>query len=159
MIAPKLDFSLKSLEACVADYLAGPTSEPFDLSVVPKAAVEQLAAAKAAAAAAASAVPGLPSAPEPNKGEAYAALLSTVPQLAALGPLFKSSEPLQLTEEETEYSINVVKHVFESHLVLQFNCTNTVVEQLLQDVTVEVDLADAVCGGVGVGVLGCGRYG
>lgn len=144
MIAPRLDFSLKSLEACVADYLAGPTNEPFDLSVVPKAAVEQLAAARAAAAAATAAVPGLPSTPEPHKGEAYAALLSTVPQLAALGTLFKSSEPVQLTEEETEYNINVVKHVFESHLVLQFNCTNTVVEQLLQEVTVEVDLADAV---------------
>lgn len=152
MIAPRLDASLRSLEGCIAHYLEGPTEEPFDMEVVPKAAVEQLAAAKAAAAAAAAqgAMPGLQAAPEPVKGEAYAALLETVPQLAALGSVFKSSEPVQLTEEDTEYSINVVKHVYESHVVLQFNCTNTVAEQLLQDVIVEVDLADAVRCCVGV---------
>ncbi len=40
-------------------------------------------------------------------------------QLANLGDVFKSTEPLRLTEEDTEYSIFCVKHVFESHLVLQ----------------------------------------
>lgn len=38
--------------------------------------------------------------------------------------------PLQLTEEETEYKVVCVRHVLDSHLVLQFNCTNTVKEQV-----------------------------
>jgi len=67
-----------------------------------------------------------------------------VPQFAEYGQLFKSSEPVQLTEEETEYNIVVIKHVFRDHTVLQFQCTNTVQEQVLEDVSVSVDLSDAV---------------
>lgn len=37
-----------------------------------------------------------------------------------------------------------VRHVLEGHVVFQFNCTNTVREQVLEDVSVTVDLADAV---------------
>ena len=67
-----------------------------------------------------------------------------VPQFAEYGRLFKSSEPVQLTEEETEYNIVVIKHVFPNHTVLQFQCTNTVQEQVLEDVSVSVDLSEAV---------------
>ena len=51
---------------------------------------------------------------------------------------------VQLTEEETEYSVVAVKHVFEAAIALQFTCSNTVAEQILEDVTVAVDLAEAV---------------
>jgi coatomer protein complex subunit gamma len=37
-----------------------------------------------------------------------------------------------------------VKHVFAEHLVLQFDCTNTIAEQRLENVSVMLDLADAV---------------
>ena len=74
----------------------------------------------------------------------YAGVLAGVPQLAALGAPFLSSEAQMLTEEETEYSVSLVKHVFEAHLVLQFNCTNTVAEQVLEDVFVALDLGEAV---------------
>ena len=33
--------------------------------------------------------------------------MKAVPQLASLGPIFKSANPVQLTEEETEYNIKV----------------------------------------------------
>lgn len=71
-------------------------------------------------------------------------MVRAVPQFAHLGPLFKSAEPLLLTEEETEYNISVVVHVFEAHVLLQFNCSNTVQEQVLENVSVNVDLAEAV---------------
>lgn len=64
--------------------------------------------------------------------------------MAGFGAPLKSSEPLQLTEEETEYAVTVVKHVFDAHVVLQYNCTNTVQEQVLEGVSVTVDLAEAV---------------
>lgn len=48
--------------------------------------------------------------------------------------LFQSSAPVELTEAETEYSVNVVKHIFDGHVVLQYNCTNTIPEQLLEQV-------------------------
>ena len=74
----------------------------------------------------------------------FASAMSRVPVLAGLGTPFKSSDPVQLTEEETEYSIQAVKHMFPSHLLLQFDCTNTVPEQVLRNVSVVVDLAEAV---------------
>ncbi|KAF5841268.1 hypothetical protein DUNSADRAFT_13722 [Dunaliella salina] len=50
-------------------------------------------------------------------------------QLASLGNVFKSTPPVRLTEEDTEYNIFCVKHIFEEHVVFQFDCTNTISEQ------------------------------
>ena len=63
--------------------------------------------------------------------------LAGVPELArlGLGPLFRSSQPVELTESETEYTVAVIKHVFPAHLVLQFDCTNTLADQLLEQVS------------------------
>lgn len=47
----------------------------------------------------------------------------------------QSSKPVQLTEEETEYAVNVVKHTYPAHFVFQFNATNTIQEQLLENVS------------------------
>jgi hypothetical protein len=41
---------------------------------------------------------------------------------------------VELTEAETEYAVNVVKHIFDRHVVFQYNCTNTIPEQLLENV-------------------------
>ena len=46
----------------------------------------------------------------------------------------QSSAPVELTEAETEYAVNVVKHIFDNHVVFQYNCTNTIPEQLLENV-------------------------
>ena len=82
-----------------------------------------------------------------------------VPQLTGFGDCFKSSQPIQLTEEETEYMVVVVKHVFDEHIVFQFNCTNTVKEQILEGVSITMDLAEAVsaalCSAVGLGCSMC----
>ncbi|KAL6539742.1 hypothetical protein OROHE_011513 [Orobanche hederae] len=42
--------------------------------------------------------------------------------------------PVELTEAETDYAVNVVKLIFERHVVFQYNCTNTIPEQLLENV-------------------------
>lgn len=49
---------------------------------------------------------------------------------------YQSSEPVELTESETEYAVNVVKHIFDRHVVFQYNITNTIPEQLLENVMV-----------------------
>lgn len=45
--------------------------------------------------------------------------LAAVPEFMNLGPLFKSSEPVQLTEAETEYFVRCIKHMFTNHIVFQ----------------------------------------
>ena len=51
--------------------------------------------------------------------------LAAFPQFATLGPLFRSSaKPVELTESETEYVVNCVKHVFNDHIVFQVSMVN-----------------------------------
>ena len=64
-----------------------------------------------------------------------------MPEKETLGELFKSSTPVNLTEMETEIFVRCTKHVFSQHLVLQFDCTNTLQDQLLENVSVSIDLA------------------
>lgn len=66
--------------------------------------------------------------------------LAAIPEFQGLGPLFKSSEPVQLTEAETEYVVRCIKHTFARHMVFQFDCTNTLNDQLLQRVSLMVHL-------------------
>jgi coatomer protein complex subunit gamma len=151
-----LGASVPALEAALRAYLSGATDKPFSLAGVPlegsdaaaaaaaKAGVKppagaagagggRAAASKSAAAAAAAADAAAHRAP--GAAEA-AALLNAIPAFAAFGPLFKSSAPLQLTEEETEYKVACTKHVFARHVVFQFACQNTIKEQVLEGVTV-----------------------
>ena len=46
--------------------------------------------------------------------------LAAIPQFSRLGPLFRSSpKQVELTESETEYVVNCVKHTFKEHVVFQ----------------------------------------
>lgn len=46
--------------------------------------------------------------------------LAAVPEFATIGALFKSSHlPVELTESETEYMVQCVKHTFTNYIVFQ----------------------------------------
>jgi len=72
-----------------------------------------------------------------------AAAIYAIPELASLGRVFRSSKPVMLTESETEYVVQCIKHIFPSHIVLQFTVTNTIEEQRLDNVTVVFDDSDS----------------
>jgi len=77
---------------------------------------------------------------EPVKEKADpAAAIYAIPELASLGRAFRSSAPVALTESETEYVVSCVKHIFESHIVLQFSVQNTIDDQRLENVTVMME--------------------
>lgn len=68
--------------------------------------------------------------------------LMQIPQLAAIigdTTLLKSSSVFELTESETEYNVKCIKHTFPEYLILQFDCVNTLSDQLLEDVVVVVE--------------------
>ncbi|KAK9828275.1 hypothetical protein WJX74_006878 [Apatococcus lobatus] len=135
----------KNLETCLRQYLENGATQPFDLAIVPAAAAEK-PRAETGKSKGASALANGP-APAAVKQEAevtnHAAQLQAMPQFAMYGDLFKTCAAQQLTEEETEYSVLCIKHIFDGHVVFQFDCTNTVPEQVLEDVNVIVDLAEA----------------
>mmetsp|Transcript_29994 Transcript_29994/g.87622 ORF Transcript_29994/g.87622 Transcript_29994/m.87622 type:complete len:946 (-) Transcript_29994:90-2927(-) len=66
-------------------------------------------------------------------------ILQEIPELASLGRVFRSTRPVALTESETEYVVECVKHIFEEHIVLQFIVQNTLDDQRLDNVTVSVE--------------------
>jgi coatomer protein complex subunit gamma len=49
----------------------------------------------------------------------YQEQLSTIPRVETFGTLFKSTQPKPLTESETEYIVEYIKHVFSEHVVFQ----------------------------------------
>jgi len=68
-----------------------------------------------------------------------AAAVYAIPELAALGRAFRSASAVPLTESETEYVVTCIKHIFESHVVLQFSVMNTIDDQRLENVTVMLE--------------------
>jgi len=136
-----LQVSIIGLERALHQYTMEPSEEPFDLKTVPLAtqpiqeqksvAPGEIAAAKPSEKAAAS------------RQDIYAEQLAAIPELANLGPLFKSSSlPVELTESETEYQVRCIKHTFPHHVVFQYDCVNTVNDQILENVTVHMESAD-----------------
>ncbi|BBM97369.1 coatomer subunit gamma [Marchantia polymorpha subsp. ruderalis] len=141
-----LDVPLVNLESSLLSYDA--SERRFDMSAVPREMKHQPmlekktpASKKAAKEAGQKAFANghLTS----SASDAYEKLLNSFPEFSGFGKLFKSSPLVELTEAETEYSVNAVKHIYPQYVVLQFNCTNTIKEQLLDDVSVVVDTSEA----------------
>ena len=145
LIAPEWRYPAKNLVSSLDEYLkSGDTSQPFDLASVPKTAPQsEHGTAHKAHGLAAAVMEGQTMATEENRFAEYAEQLKAVPEIAGLGPLFKTCAPVQLTEEETEYHVLCVHHVLAAHDVFQFHITNTVPEQVIEEVSVMLDLADA----------------
>ncbi|KAG8474159.1 hypothetical protein CXB51_033679 [Gossypium anomalum] len=135
-----LDIPLVNLERSLKNY--EPSEESFDINSVPKEVKIQPLAEKKAPGKKPTGLGGPPPGP-PSTIDAYEKLLSSIPEFTNFGKLFKSSAPVELTEAETEYAVSVVKHIFDGHVVFQYNCTNTIPEQLLENVTVIVDASEA----------------
>ena len=80
---------------------------------------------------------------EASRRASYAALVAQVPELKSLGSPIRSTPEVPLLEEGMEYRVGCVKHVYDSVVVLQFSCVNSVPEQVLENVSVAVDLDEA----------------
>eukprot|EP00026_Physarum_polycephalum_P002420 Phypoly_transcript_02426.p1 GENE.Phypoly_transcript_02426~~Phypoly_transcript_02426.p1 ORF type:complete len:876 (+),score=148.66 Phypoly_transcript_02426:67-2694(+) len=138
----ELAIPMVNLEVALREYLRDPSSTPFDITTVPVDVPEPVKPAKETA-------PGTrergappaaltPAAPASAEGSEYSQILSQIPQFANYGKLFKSSQPVELSESETEYVVNCVKHIFHDRIVFQFNVTNTLPEQQLSKVMVKM---------------------
>jgi coatomer protein complex subunit gamma len=146
-ILNSLQVSVSSLEKALHSYTLSQAAhaEPFDLKTVPAAAVEDTSRTTSGAAGGLlSTKPASQVQPTATRHDMFVEKLAGVPAIQALGlgPLFRSSQPVELTESETEYTVAVIKHVFPAHIVLQFDCTNTLADQLLERARVEVELPE-----------------
>jgi coatomer protein complex subunit gamma len=144
-IANTLNLSAISLERALLQYSQNVSERPFDLKTVPT--VESIEASKPTAAHDHKSLSGPVSAAKAaaekvSKQDAYTEKLSAIPEFAHLGTLFKSSPTVDLTEADTEYVVKCVKHTFSNYIVFQFDCVNTLNDQLLEKVVVRLDSSD-----------------
>lgn len=133
-ITERPPISIPLLEKALRDYLQTPCTEPFDLSSVPISAPIKEEVQNDAMIITNS----IAKVPKITREEANAERLSQIPGIQRLGPLHKSSPSVQLTENETEYTVQCVKHCFSNHMVFQFDCVNTLSDQLLENVRVDL---------------------
>ncbi|KAL9893990.1 coatomer subunit gamma isoform X1 [Glossina fuscipes] len=138
-IVERENCSVGLLEKALQDHLNGDCSQSFDISIVPKTTIVKEEIKDEAMLITNSKSPRLPKiTPE----EESATHLAQIPGIQALGTLHRTTRPIQLTESETEYTVQCVKHIFPSHIVFQFDCLNTLSDQLLENVRVELTLPE-----------------
>ncbi|RXM99165.1 Coatomer subunit gamma-2 [Acipenser ruthenus] len=135
-----LSVSVPGLEKSLHQYTLEPTEKPFDMKTVPLASAPINEQKTEIATVVTS---KMPEKVGPSRQDIYQEQLAAIPEFKALGPLFKSSDPVQLTEAETEYVVRCIKHTFTNHMVFQFDCTNTLNDQLLQKVMVQMEPSEA----------------
>lgn len=128
---------LDNLENALQAYLKeGQAAKgPFSLSSVSNVSQEAAVAQQRAAQRAAAEIKGKP------MQEVYEAEMAAIPELAALGKLWKSTT-VEPQDKDTEYVVVTVKHAFERHVVFQFIITSTMGDQLLKNVHVSLSPID-----------------
>lgn len=70
----------------------------------------------------------------------YAAELCALPEIGEYGELLHSSTVVDLTEQETEFVVKAIKHVFHKHIVVEYQIDNTLDEIILENVNIIVDI-------------------
>ncbi|DBA02873.1 TPA: hypothetical protein N0F65_005900 [Lagenidium giganteum] len=136
LLVDDFPMSVNTLQKSLEAYQLRPIDGPLTFDSLPHIeVVEEVAEAASSNSFANDDEKAAPSAPAPQPQD-IAKELYKIPEFADLGPIFRSSKPVELTEAETEYVVSCVKHIFASHIVLQFNVLNTVNDQLLSNVSV-----------------------
>lgn len=139
-LAPQFQFLLPVLEAQLAKYVSSGReafATPFDMSLVPQVLDEELRLEALRAKVEASEEPAQEEVQD--KTLAHALELAAIPEIAEFGTVLHSSSEVLLTDRDTEFVVRCVKHVFDNHLVLQFNVENTLDGILLADVGITVE--------------------
>jgi len=141
-ILNSLNVSIVSLERALQQYTMEPSEKPFDLKSVPIDVTPIEAVSKKEDGGISMGISKTPEKPTASRQDIYAEQLASIPEFAHLGPLFKSSAPVELTEAVTEYLVKCTKHIFSNYIVFQFDCTNTLSDQLLERVSVKMETSD-----------------
>lgn len=122
------------LELSLRTYISeADTSAPFDLLRHMVAAEDEKSASSSSSSSSSS---------KSSKKGLYDEVLNAVPEIARLGKLFRSCEPVELTEPELEYVVSCVKHVYPAHVVLHYTVENKMEDTQMESITVDLELED-----------------
>jgi len=138
-----LNVSPISLERALQQYSQNVTEKPFDIKTIPTEIVQPESNKSSSEHIMSSSKSVKPTEKQAaSRQDIFSEQLSAIPEFAHLGPLFKSSNPVELTEADTEYNVKCIKHTFSHYIVFQFDCLNTLNDQLLEKVVIKMETSD-----------------
>ncbi|GMS96132.1 hypothetical protein PENTCL1PPCAC_18307, partial [Pristionchus entomophagus] len=143
LVLDTLQSAPAALERAAAEYVENEEahSSKFDLKSVPVCSAPM--AKKAKTLLTEEVAPAKEKKTAANATAAAADRLSQIEGLTnGLGPLFKSTLPVPLTDNVNEYTVQCSKHIFGNHVILEFEVKNTLNDQLLEQVNVSLEDAE-----------------
>ena len=148
LLLDPMDVPLRAISSCLRHYLCTRSEESFSVATVtvdPELILMErhqthIAASHSSGTFLLETVENAPSATAASM-HSDAELLSRMPQFVHLGARFTSAKRAALSESGTEYEVTCIKHVYASHMLLQFHLANTLEDQLLENVRVAMDLS------------------
>lgn len=138
-IIDPLQVCVPTLEKALYTHLMEKMNEPFDIKTVPLATTPSATEESGPPPTEGMIISSGPPKGAVKEQDSYVEKLMSVPQIAQLGAPFHTSEPVELTESETEYVVKCIKHTYPHHIVFQFECLNTLSDQLLEKVWVQME--------------------
>eukprot|EP00811_Abedinium_folium_P000011 NODE_1000_length_2657_cov_12.162846.p1 GENE.NODE_1000_length_2657_cov_12.162846~~NODE_1000_length_2657_cov_12.162846.p1 ORF type:complete len:660 (+),score=200.88 NODE_1000_length_2657_cov_12.162846:499-2478(+) len=152
LVSAELPFSVDALyEGLLAHVNSDLEDVPFEVGYLPTEAAYTSAANVAAAnkeqGGKKGAMPGVAAGAGPGaQGQKAAAgptmeflsVVKAIIPLEELGPLQHTCKPKMLTESEAEYTVQVTKHMFKEHVLLEVAVNNTVDKITLEDIEVRL---------------------
>jgi len=155
MMSLDLPFSMDALYDGLLDHISSeskdaafeldslPSEEAYQAQARAQASLNEPANKKKQGAAAGPTPASTPAETAKQAAEAKAvtneALNKVVEELGAdCGPLQHSCKPAYLTEAEAEYTVQVIKHMFKQHIVLEMSVANTVQGVTLENIEVKL---------------------
>jgi len=134
-------YSIASMESALFRYLDVSNEVAFDVSAIERTEASPFAFGCEDSALANQAHRGISPSIDQDILNSQESVLN-LPEFVKFGPIFKSCPTIELTEAETEYKVTCTKHIFEKYVAFQYQCTNTIEEQILEDVSVVMDLIE-----------------
>lgn len=141
---PKPNISIPDLEDGLINYLEGDCEEPFDLSNVTRA-VPHRRVSDLNRGGDMDDQTDLPEVKSQARVESIPAAPVNVFEDIAIGDLIKTTKPSPLTDSVSEFGVRRTMHIYQRHIIFQFDCTNTVDTMCLENVGIEMDAPPGFC--------------
>lgn len=142
VVSGRLPVGPRTLSRALREYQARPSPGEFSFDALPALEDEEVHVGQDTDESKSGAGAGAGGGAKATSVGGFAAELAAIPEFAELGTLFRSTATVPLTESELEYLVTCVRHIYPEYVVFQFNITNTVPDQLLENVYVGMQVSD-----------------
>jgi len=134
-------YLLAPLELSLQKYLQEPVDSAFDVGAVSQLENDNASHPDMHATSVDRTLPNTSSSSDCDLRESENVIMSR-PEFMSYGPIFKTCHAVELTEAETEYKVTCTKHIFKEHVVFHFKCSNTIEDQILENVSVVMEIIE-----------------